>query len=183
MPGLLLPQSMQQTAVSDRALQYPLKTNRSTFWGVPAVEGHSYPHFANSFVPGSQVAPYNKPLTPPPDMIGPPDGLYFDHGQSSKNTTSSARGGSYGQLGQLGGYGASSTAYSASYAASRPISRPHSPKWNRSSFNMSDHGQRRKASSSNAIVSYLQIPPSINNSKGSLAEFAAQVSFPPANIA
>lgn len=36
--------------------------------------------------------------------------------------------------------------------------------------------QRRKSScANNAIVSYLQIPSSINDSKGSLAEFAAQV--------
>ncbi len=36
--------------------------------------------------------------------------------------------------------------------------------------------QRRKSSGgNNSIVSYLQIPSSINNSKGSLAEFAAQV--------
>ena len=35
--------------------------------------------------------------------------------------------------------------------------------------------RRRSSSDVNSIVSYLQIPPSINNSKGSLAEFAAQV--------
>lgn len=35
--------------------------------------------------------------------------------------------------------------------------------------------RRRASSDGNSIVSYLQIPPSINNSKGSLAEFAAQV--------
>ena len=34
---------------------------------------------------------------------------------------------------------------------------------------------RRAAAESNSIVSYLQIPPTINDSKGSLAEFAAQV--------
>lgn len=39
--------------------------------------------------------------------------------------------------------------------------------------------QRRKSScSNNSIVSYLQIPSSINDSKGSLAEFAAQVAHP-----
>ena len=35
--------------------------------------------------------------------------------------------------------------------------------------------KRRKSEDANQIVSYLQIPPTINNSKGSLAEFAAQV--------
>lgn len=175
MPGLHLPpQSMLHTAVSDRALQWPLKTNQSTFWRGPAVEGNSYPHFADSFVPDSQVAPSNRPPTPPPDMNGPSDGIYLDHGQHSKSTASSITGGSYGQQEQISGYGNLNTAYSTSHAASRSPGRPHSPKWHRSSFNMSDHGQRRKTSS-NAIVSYLQIPPSINNSKGSLAEFAAQV--------
>ncbi len=38
---------------------------------------------------------------------------------------------------------------------------------------------RRASSDGNSIVSYLQIPSSINNSKGSLAEFAAQVSSSP----
>ena len=36
-------------------------------------------------------------------------------------------------------------------------------------------GQRRTSGDTNAIASYLQIPSSINNSKGSLPEFAAQV--------
>ena len=36
-------------------------------------------------------------------------------------------------------------------------------------------GQRRASGDTNAIASYLQIPSSINNSKGSLPEFAAQV--------
>ena len=35
--------------------------------------------------------------------------------------------------------------------------------------------RRRSSGNDNQIVSYLQIPPSINDSKGSLAEFAAQV--------
>ncbi len=38
-----------------------------------------------------------------------------------------------------------------------------------------DRTQRRKSSTQDAILPSLQIPPSINNSKGSLAEFAAQV--------
>ena len=37
--------------------------------------------------------------------------------------------------------------------------------------------RRRSSGNDNQIVSYLQIPPSINDSKGSLAEFAAQVCF------
>lgn len=37
--------------------------------------------------------------------------------------------------------------------------------------------RRRKSSEGNSIVSYLQIPPSINDSQGSLAEFTAQVRF------
>ena len=36
--------------------------------------------------------------------------------------------------------------------------------------------QQRAPNDTNVIASYLQIPPSINNSKGSLPEFAAQVS-------
>ena len=37
--------------------------------------------------------------------------------------------------------------------------------------------RRRASNDANAIASHLQIPPSINNSKGSLPEFAAQVGF------
>lgn len=39
----------------------------------------------------------------------------------------------------------------------------------------SDQSQPKSPAGNNSIVSYLQIPSSINNSKGSLAEFAAQV--------
>lgn len=38
--------------------------------------------------------------------------------------------------------------------------------------------RRRGSNEANAIASYLQIPPSINNSRGSLPEFAAQVGYP-----
>ncbi|KAI9716250.1 MAG: hypothetical protein M1812_005475 [Candelaria pacifica] len=38
-----------------------------------------------------------------------------------------------------------------------------------------EQAQRRKRSNSNSIVGHLQIPSTINNSKGSLAEFAAQI--------
>lgn len=42
---------------------------------------------------------------------------------------------------------------------------------------MTSERESQKKSSSNGVASYLQIPPSISNSKGSLAEFAAQVSW------
>jgi hypothetical protein len=44
-----------------------------------------------------------------------------------------------------------------------------------SSTAAANQNHRRKSSSSNAIAPSLQIPSSINDSKGSLAEFAAQV--------
>ncbi|KAI9678698.1 MAG: hypothetical protein M1817_005755 [Caeruleum heppii] len=53
---------------------------------------------------------------------------------------------------------------------------PPSPTSNRRSSNApSDHLHRRKSSTNHAIVPSLQIPSTINNSKGSLAEFAAQI--------
>lgn len=42
----------------------------------------------------------------------------------------------------------------------------------------SNTNRRRSSGGENQIVSYLQIPASINDSKGSLAEFAAQVCLP-----
>ncbi|KAI9810306.1 MAG: hypothetical protein M1827_006356 [Pycnora praestabilis] len=66
---------------------------------------------------------------------------------------------------------------SNNHAASIDRSRhqPHSPCNRLGSLASMGHAQRRKSSNSNSIASYLQIPSSINNSKGSLAEFAAQI--------
>lgn len=59
-------------------------------------------------------------------------------------------------------------------SASRPQS-PRAPKDN--TTNQEQSSRRRSSSNGNAIVHYLQIPSTINDSKGSLAEFAAQVSW------
>jgi len=58
-------------------------------------------------------------------------------------------------------------------------SQPASP--NHSNANTESQGntsRRRSSGGDNQIISYLQIPSSINGSKGSLAEFAAQVCNP-----
>lgn len=56
-------------------------------------------------------------------------------------------------------------------------SRPSSPSQLRDIAGLYGNSTRRRGSDNdNQIVSYLQIPSSINDSKGSLAEFAAQVS-------
>lgn len=59
----------------------------------------------------------------------------------------------------------------------KSASRPQSPRAHRdNATNQEQSSRRRSSSNGNAIVHYLQIPPTINDSKGSLAEFAAQVS-------
>lgn len=58
-------------------------------------------------------------------------------------------------------------------------SHPSSPSQSRDVAGLYGNSVRRRGSDNdNQIVSYLQIPSSINDSKGSLAEFAAQVSWP-----
>ena len=57
-------------------------------------------------------------------------------------------------------------------------SRPTSPGQSRDIAGLYGNSTRRRGSDNdNQIVSYLQIPSTINDSKGSLAEFAAQVSW------
>ena len=56
----------------------------------------------------------------------------------------------------------------------RAPSRPRSPSFRRDGVGSMEQG-RGGAAEDNPIASYLQIPSSINNSKGSLADFAAQV--------
>ena len=68
------------------------------------------------------------------------------------------------------------------YDSYQSAQRPQSPVSKGESIGLREQPTRRRASSDgNSIVSYLQIPPSINNSKGSLAEFAAQV-IPPSRF-
>ena len=56
------------------------------------------------------------------------------------------------------------------------LSKPNSPiQYQGNGAVENPETKRRKSEDANQIVSYLQIPPTINNSKGSLAEFAAQV--------
>lgn len=56
----------------------------------------------------------------------------------------------------------------------RAPSRPRSPPFRRDGAGSREQG-RGGAAENNPIASYLQIPSTINNSKGSLADFAAQV--------
>lgn len=56
----------------------------------------------------------------------------------------------------------------------RATSRPRSPSFRRDGPGSMEQG-RGGATENNLIASYLQIPSTINNSKGSLADFAAQV--------
>lgn len=56
----------------------------------------------------------------------------------------------------------------------RAPSRPRSPSFRRDGAGSMEQG-RGGTAENNPIASYLQIPSSINNSKGSLADFAAQV--------
>ena len=66
--------------------------------------------------------------------------------------------------------------YNSYYSATRPQS-PVPPKKDHAA--QSEQTARRRASNdSNSIASHLQIPASINDSKGSLPEFAAQVRSP-----
>ena len=58
-------------------------------------------------------------------------------------------------------------------------SRPHSPVFSKEDVSQWNRGVGRRNSDPNAIVSYLQIPASVNDSKGSLSEFAAQVCMHP----
>lgn len=59
----------------------------------------------------------------------------------------------------------------------KSASRPQSPRAHRDNTTNQEQASRRRSSSNgNAIVHYLQIPSTINDSKGSLAEFASQVS-------
>ena len=60
----------------------------------------------------------------------------------------------------------------------KSASRPQSPRAHRdNTTNQEQPSRRRSSSNGNAIVHYLQIPSTINDSKSSLAEFAAQVSW------
>ena len=63
----------------------------------------------------------------------------------------------------------------AEQKAEQSRSQPSSPSSRRPSQAPSDQSNHRRQSSSHSIVPYLQIPATINDSKGSLAEFAAQV--------
>ena len=60
--------------------------------------------------------------------------------------------------------------------APKSSSRPRSPNFHRDGASSREHGRGGGgAAENNSIASYLQIPSSINGSKGSLADFAAQV--------
>ena len=64
------------------------------------------------------------------------------------------------------------------YDSYHSAQRSQSPTHRGESIGSREPPARRRASSDgNSIVSYLQIPSSINSSKGSLAEFAAQVNL------
>ncbi|KZF26732.1 hypothetical protein L228DRAFT_265102 [Xylona heveae TC161] len=63
--------------------------------------------------------------------------------------------------------------YNGNVSVVNSSSQPSSPSSRRTA--PSESAQRRRSSSASSIISYLQIPSSINNSKGSLADFAAGI--------
>jgi hypothetical protein len=62
-----------------------------------------------------------------------------------------------------------------SFNHNRSSSRDQPQFWPANREKENSHAVKDKSNSESAIASYLQIPSSINNSKGSLAEFAAEV--------
>ncbi|MCJ1310099.1 hypothetical protein MMC25_003760 [Agyrium rufum] len=122
-------------------------------------------------------APRQTLHTPPPEMDGssmnaallqPRYGGFSSDVHSSESTN-------IGYTARNGFYGDRSLAQSMSVGPSS-TNRASSPdKWGESA-EIGDGRSRRKSSEyGNQIVSYLQIPSSINNSRGSLSEFAAQI--------
>lgn len=186
MTDVIWPPSMHQPLTSN---QHPMTVIRPSFHfpsytpdSAPTGLGarHHRPRWPSSTTQGrgdvsprSHPAPASSPLRLQPvssDML--PD------------TFNARRAASYAALGPVDPF--RTLAPTVTYAANGPSTRSDSriP----SSHDRSDarrgsngHGslepaRRRKSSSANAIAPSLQIPPTINNSKGSLAEFAARVS-------
>ena len=118
----------------------------------------------------------NAPYTPPPEM----DTLSANAmlmprygGLANISTGLKATPALYQTNG--GFYGDKSLAQALNHSTNKASIQPSSPdRWNDKECS-GYHSQRR--GSDEPIASYLQIPKSINDSKGSLSEFAAQVSF------
>lgn len=114
--------------------------------------------------------------TPPPEMNGgnlngmlaPSYGGLYNNDQVGKQAPVSYQD-------KFGFYGDKTLAATAQ-PAQKDSSRPASPSQLKDLNDLySTNSRRRSSTSDNQIVSYLQIPSTINDSKGSLAEFAAQI--------
>ena len=117
--------------------------------------------------------------TPPEEMtsdhanplLAPLDGLHYKSVPAIGPNTASyhTREGTYANSRQ-------NTKPQPFYDTYQSAQRPRSPVSKGESLGLREQPARRRAlSDGNSIVSHLQIPSSINNSKGSLAEFTAQV--------
>jgi hypothetical protein len=135
-----------------------------------------------SVLPSQAVPLKNGLRTPPPDMLGTDiyPVLPSSYGSQNKNRNPTLR--------------SSSAIHNQSMPVSnltdwtqgieKPRARIQSPRrGSQGASTVSEQASHKKSSSngsnssnSNQIVSYLQIPATINDSKGSLADFAAQVS-------
>ena len=119
---------------------------------------------------------YNAPHTPPPEMdtLSANAMLMPRYGGLASMTTGIR---ATPPLYQTNGgfYGDKSLAQALSDSTTKALTRAPSPdRW--SDRECSNYDTRRR-DSEEPIASYLQIPKSINDSKGSLSEFAAQVSL------
>lgn len=107
-----------------------------------------------------QHSNFSRVLTPPPEM----NGVSANH-----------RPAQYQEQGRY--YGNHGQQPVAPYSYGQTNSRAMSPSSRQSTIQPLGvpHIQQRKSSQSNAIAPALQIPPSVNDSQGSLSELAAQV--------
>ena len=183
------PTSMLSTVSSDHQYPYlPASTapgTKTAFMseerGREAREHASYglsvsnQNFISRWLEGSRGANSQGPLTPPTEMtaananpmLAPTYGGLYNSVPAVKLNTSQLQtnignyaGKSMGQPGHVSATQAQSPSQTKDAAWPAEIT-----------------ARRRSSSNGNQIVSYLQIPATINDSKGSLAEFAAQVSY------
>ena len=190
MVDILLPFSMPSTTVSSH---YTLDGPLPSLSQVRSIgEGWDRGAVTNTYKArnaGRDIAPQQleRPtyrtqhgLTTPPEemtsdnanpLLAPLDGLHYKSvpAVGSNSASYQTREGTYANTRQT-------TKPQPFYATYQSAHRPQSPVSKGESVGSREQPVRRRASSDgNSIVSHLQIPSSINGSKGSLAEFTAQV--------
>lgn len=117
--------------------------------------------------------PFHKPLTPPPEMNSVAQNVqlrqysyYNDRSATKYEAEQSKHEPATCRQNQV-----NNNAQPKQEASSRPVSRPRSPVFTQNP----NPGASRADCQVNSIAPSLQIPRSVNNSQGSLAELAAQV--------